>query len=79
MEQEMEAPVEYILIIKAFEAHGLGTSVEFSLPVFFWVINNQAIESISLSSQLLWVYEKNLETSLILGVSLTSQEANLFC
>ena len=31
----MEEPVEYILIIKAFEAHGLGTSVEFSPPVVF--------------------------------------------
>ena len=38
----MEEPVEYILIIKAFEAHGLGTSVEFSLPVFFeWLIIKQ--------------------------------------
>ena len=31
----MEGPVEYILIIKAFEANGLGTSVEFSPPVVF--------------------------------------------
>lgn len=35
-----------------------------------------AIESISLSSQILSVCEKNSETSLILGVSLTSQEVN---
>lgn len=46
MEQEMEETVEYILIIKAFEVHGLGTSVEFSPPVAFGVINNQGIESI---------------------------------
>lgn len=42
----MEETVEYILIIKAFEVHGLGTSVEFSPPVAFGVINNQGIESI---------------------------------
>lgn len=48
MQQETAEAVEYILIIKAFEASDLGTSVEFSPPRDF--LKNQAIESIYLGT-----------------------------